>query len=128
VQQDSRSGDAAALGFVRTNNTSSQELRHVKGHVSGRVREESQHAVRASCKPHTDGHLARDHFEHKRTRDMNSILETVYSEERRIGKHYCSARSQFLEAYASLVKATMKIDKGLQAGFPRERGNTVQRQ
>ena len=42
---------------------------------------------------------------------MNRILDAIYSEERRVGKYYCSASSYFLEAHPSLVEATMKIDK-----------------
>ena len=42
---------------------------------------------------------------------MNCILNGVYSKERRIRKHYSCARTQFLEANASLIQTAMEIDK-----------------
>ncbi len=79
MQQNSQARDAAAFGLVRTDDAGSEELRHVEGHLSRRVREESQHTIRAARKTYPDRYLAGDEFEHQRAREVNGIIECIHS-------------------------------------------------
>ena len=49
----------------------------MKGRMSGRVREESQHTVRAAGNTHAGRYLAGDEFEHQRAREVNRIIERL---------------------------------------------------
>jgi hypothetical protein len=87
----------------------------VKRDVIGRVGEESQHTIRAPSDAHANRYFAGDQLERQSTRHVNRILDRVDAEERRIGKHDCSAGTDLLKAHASLVEASVEVDEAVRA-------------
>jgi hypothetical protein len=85
----------------------------VKRDVIGRVGEESQHTIRAPSDAHANRYFAGDQLKRQSTRHVNRILDRVDAEERRIGKHDCSAGTDLLKAHASLVEASVEVDEAV---------------
>src|SRR5438876_5074057 len=83
----------------------------MEGHISGRVRKESQHAVRATRKAHPGRDIAANKFEHQGTREFSCILKRLDSKKCGVRKYNCCTSAHSLEPDPSFVEAAMKIDK-----------------